>query len=67
MSKEIYATVNESRNGQVYYNNSVYRPENFTEEDRQILESGGTVTYKDDDGEVCEIWLDFGDEEEEED
>lgn len=66
MLKEIFATVNESRGNQVLYNNSVYRPENFTEEDRQILESGKTVTYTDEEGEVCEIWLNFGDEEEEE-
>lgn len=55
MSKEIYATLNESRGNQVSYNNSVYRPENFTEEDRQILESCETVTYTDEEGEVCEI------------
>lgn len=33
-------------------------------EERETLESGGTVTYTDDGGEVCEIWLDFGDDEE---
>ena len=65
MSKsEIYATVNESRGNQVYYNNAVYRPENFPPEERETLESGGTVTYTDDGGEACEIWLDFGDDEE---
>ena len=46
MSKsEIYATVNESRGNQVYYNNAVYRPENFPPEERETLESGGTVTW----------------------
>ena len=59
MKQKVYAMVSECVGKCVYENNFTYIPEYYTEEERKILESGGTLFFTDSDGKEHEIWLEL--------